>query len=184
MSTGIQPESNPRTRRSLLAGAVGGVAAVAAGMIGRAKPTRADDGDPLILGAVNLGSNTKIETDEQNTALILNSGDVGLDAFGGIYGVKARSVGEFGVLAESENGIALQARSTNSYALVAIANRRYAGWFEGRVRVSRFVDIGEIVTPAKPPANVARLFVRENTVGHTQLCVRFPNGNVRVLATA
>jgi hypothetical protein len=184
MSTALQPESNPSSRRSLLAGALTGLGAVAAGMLGRAQPARADDGDAVILGALNLGSDTKIETDEQHTALILNSGDVGLDSFGGIYGVKGRSVGEIGVFAQSENGHALEARSTNSHALVAIASKRYAGWFEGRVRVSRYVDIEEIATPAKPTANMARLFVRESRQGHTQLCVRFPNGNVRVLATA
>jgi len=184
MTTAVQPESSPRSRRSLLAGALGGLGVVAAGMLGRAKPARADDGDPVILGALNLGSDTEIETDEQSTALILNSGNVGLDSFGGIYGVKGRSVGEIGVFAQSENGNALWAQSTNSNAVVAISSKRYAGWFEGRLRVSRYVDIEEIATPAKPTANMARLFVRENSLGHTQLCVRFPNGVVRVLATA
>lgn len=51
------------------------------------------------------------------------------------------------------------------------------------VDVEFFIDIAEQPRPAAPPANTARLFVRPATGGKSQLCVRFPTGAIRVLAT-
>ena len=82
----------------------------------------------------------------------------------GVYGVANQDATSKGVWGESDTG--------------------WAGYFDGRLFVSRYVDIAEGPTPAKPTANRARLFVRENASRHVQLCVRFPNGNVRVLGTA
>lgn len=45
----------PRSRRAVLVGAVGGLAAVAAQAIGKSGPTLADTGDKLILGQVEHG---------------------------------------------------------------------------------------------------------------------------------
>lgn len=41
----------------------------------------------------------------------------------------------------------------------------------------------EIADPAAPAANKARLYVKDNGAGKTQLVVRFPTGAVQVLAT-
>ena len=49
--------------------------------------------------------------------------------------------------------------------------------------VEFFIDIAEQPRPDAPPANTARIFVRPTTGGRSQLCVRFPTGAVRVLAT-
>ena len=164
----------PRSRRALLAGAIGGLGALAAGMIVRPKPALGDNGDPVILGATNLGSNTTIETNEENTALRLQSGDVGLNSFGGITGVLGRSPSSTGVAGISDVGVGVYGESRTDYA----------GEFQGRVLVHSFIDLAERSTPAKPLLNRARLFVRDNGDNHTQLCVKFPNGVVRVLATA
>ena len=48
---------------------------------------------------------------------------------------------------------------------------------------SGYSEITEITDPAAPAADRARLFVRDNGAGKTQLCVRFPTGAVQVLAT-
>jgi hypothetical protein len=39
-----------------------------------------------------------------------------------------------------------------------------------------------MATASAPAANRARLFVRDNGAGKTQLCVRFRTGKVKVLA--
>lgn len=46
-----------------------------------------------------------------------------------------------------------------------------------------YFDFSEVVAPAAPDANVARLFVRDNGSGKTQLCVRFPTGAIQVIST-
>jgi len=58
----------------------------------------------------------------------------------------------------------------------------WAGYFDGRVLVNRFVEMVEIGTPSAPGSNHAKLFVRGNGSGKTQLCVRFHTGSVKVLA--
>ena len=59
----------------------------------------------------------------------------------------------------------------------------YAGYFEGRVYTNAFYELGEIANPAAPLANRARLFVRDNGAGKTQLCVRFRTGGVHIIKT-
>lgn len=46
-----------------------------------------------------------------------------------------------------------------------------------------FQEMMEMTEPAAPGADKARLFVRDNGAGKTQLCVRFGTGAVQVLAT-
>ena len=41
----------------------------------------------------------------------------------------------------------------------------------------------EITAPSAPGANKARLFLKDNGSGKTQLCVRFNTGVIQVLAT-
>ena len=203
-------QSSPRSRRALLAGALGGVGAIAAGALGRQQPARAAVGDPVIIGALNFGAGTSIESnDVDREALILQGGTVGLSAFGRAGGVRTHSAGGYGVYGTSENHYGVRAESDNRHALLAQSfgtdpdNSRgawghskygqavygdselgWAGYFDGRVFVNRYLDIAEGPTPANPRANRARLFVREAPNHDTQLCVRFPNGNVRILATA
>ena len=51
------------------------------------------------------------------------------------------------------------------------------------VNVDFFIDITEQPAPPAPPPKTARFFVRAAGAGKTQLCVRFPTGAVRVIAT-
>ena len=63
-----------RTRRGILAGAVGGVAAWVGTAVGRAMPARATDGEPLVVGTDNTATKmTRIinsGTDAQGDALV------------------------------------------------------------------------------------------------------------------
>lgn len=49
--------------------------------------------------------------------------------------------------------------------------------------LSGFVSLGEISDPAAPGADTARLFVRDNGSGKSQLCIRFATGAVQVIST-
>ena len=64
------------------------------------------------------------------------------------------------------------------------SNTGWAGYFDGKVLVKAFLQLREMPTPSAPDADYARRVVRDNGSGKTQLCVRFHNGTVRVLATA
>jgi hypothetical protein len=51
------------------------------------------------------------------------------------------------------------------------------------VFTTKWYEMKEILNPVAPAANHARLFVRDDGSGKTQLCVRFNSGSVKVLAT-
>ena len=91
----------------------------------------------------------------------------------GVYGYAAQDIFSSGVTGESPAGVGLRGRTTTGYA----------GYFEGRVYTNAFYELGEVATPAAPITNRARLFVRDNGSGKTQLCVRFHTGSVRVIST-
>lgn len=46
-----------------------------------------------------------------------------------------------------------------------------------------YVAFTEITDPSAPSTNNARLYVRDNGAGKTQLVVRFPTGAIQVIAT-
>jgi hypothetical protein len=90
MTASIQPESKAPSRRALLAGALGGLGALAASAIGRASPARAANGDPVVLGQVNNATaNTQIYTNSAS-AVYGESSNIGADA---IHGVAAATTG-------------------------------------------------------------------------------------------
>jgi hypothetical protein len=92
----------------------------------------------------------------------------------GVYGYAAQDANSVGVRGESPAGFGVYGKTTGT---------GFAGYFNGKTFMSTFVEIGETATPAAPGTNRARLFVRDNGLGKTQLCVRFPTGTVKVLAT-
>jgi hypothetical protein len=92
----------------------------------------------------------------------------------GVFGYAAQDSASVGVRGESPAGFGVYGKTTGT---------GFAGYFNGKTFMSQFVEIGEMSTPAAPAGNRARLFVRDNGLGKTQLCVRFPTGAVQVLAT-
>jgi len=91
----------------------------------------------------------------------------------GVYGYAAQDNFSRGVTGESPAGI----------GVYGISSTGYGGYFGGRVYTTQFYELGEIGTPAAPLANRARLFVKDNGAGKTQLCVRFNTGAVQVIAS-
>jgi hypothetical protein len=90
----------------------------------------------------------------------------------GVYGYASNDSSSRGVTGESPAGI----------GVYGVSSTGYGGFFGGKVYTTQFYELSEIVTPAAPVANRARLFVRDSA-GKTQLCVRFHTGAVKVLAT-
>jgi hypothetical protein len=226
-----QPEPRSTSRRALLAGAIGGIGALAATVIGRAAPVRAVDGQAVVVGGEYTGSSatgfqttdtlalygdsvsqvgvaggshsnsgvfghstTEIGVYGRSTANVhpallgLTVGNsTGVQGFSaatdlpppaakpktGVYGYAAQDSSSFGVVGESPAGIGVYGSSNTSFG----------GYFAGKVYTTKWYELGEVATPAAPGANKARLFVRDNGAGKTQLCVRFATGTVKVLAT-
>ncbi len=69
----------------------------------------------------------------------------------------------------------IQAGLDGSVNIVLVGNHLVQG--------AAYHELGEIADPAAPVADNARLYVRDNGAGKTQLVVRFPTGAVQVLAT-
>ena len=46
-----------------------------------------------------------------------------------------------------------------------------------------FIDFTEMIAPAANATDHARLFVRDNGSGKSQICVIFPTGAIQVIAT-
>jgi hypothetical protein len=74
-------------------------------------------------------------------------------------------------------------QDTNCKGVFGESPTGYAGYFVGNVYTSTFVEMTEISAPAAPGANKARLFLKVNGLGKTQLCVRFQSGAVQVIKT-
>jgi hypothetical protein len=93
----------------------------------------------------------------------------------GVYGVAQQDSASRGVYGFSPRGHAIHGES----------DAGWAGWFDGKVFTNRFIEFAEVTAnPRAPGANRAKIFARDNGSGRTQLCVRFHNGTIRVLATA
>ena len=110
-----------------------------------------------------------------STGVLGSSGSVPIAAAKtGVFGYAGQDANSVGVRGESPAGFGIYGKTTGT---------GFAGYFNGKTFMSQFVEIAEIATPAAPGGNRARLFVRDNGAGKTQLCVLFPTGAVKVLAT-
>ena len=107
-------QSATRSRRALLAGALGGLGAVAATAVGRVSPVRAANGDAVTVGNSFTGTSNTTITTSGNSAWAGNSSAVGADAvFGnataltgpswGVRGMSASAAGS-GVVGQATSG--------------------------------------------------------------------------------
>ena len=204
-------QSRPRSRRALLTGALGGLGAWLAAAATHLDPADAAVGDPIRMGRLNKtsGSSTTLQTttsgstfevrnhiDDGGTAIFAtNTGEFGAAVRGhGVHGigvagqgqtVGVRGNGGIGVLGFSPQRSGVWGQTDVGFAIRGTPRERsgFAGYFEGKVFTDRFIEFAEIGNPAAPAANHARLFVRDDGSGKTQVCVRFPTGAVQVLAT-
>lgn len=137
------PSDRPRTRRTLLAGLLGGVAATVAGAIGRATPASAGAGDPVRMGRINKagGTSTTLQTSSGSPAFkVLQNGSghavraesskgtgvLAVTRGAGDYGLVARtsatSGGGAAIKAEGNSRRGIEASSAASAAITAFGN--------------------------------------------------------------
>lgn len=189
MSTTPAPSSTPtgRSRRAVLTGAVGGLAALAAAAAARPSKALADDGDSLIIGQENTSTEVTrltLSTEEPSSAAFIGRTNTGV-------GLRGRSVSGQGVQGFSSSSAGVQGFSDTDAGVngfggpfgVWATGDPYGGFFVGAVHSTTYYELQETSTPDPPAADQARLFVRANPGGKSQLCVRFATGGVKVLAT-
>jgi len=110
-------QSTPRSRRALLAGALGGLGAIAATAVGRVSPVRAADGGALLLGTANAATSaTSVTRSGAGDAFFAVSAP-GSDAVNG-YGSTGR-----GVYGSSDSNAGVYGFSNTGPALQAFSNR-------------------------------------------------------------
>jgi hypothetical protein len=91
----------------------------------------------------------------------------------GVYGYAVQDAGASGVVGETTSG----------HGIHGIATSGFAGYFVGKVFTTKYHEMQEVTTPPAPGTNKARIFLRDNGLGKTQLCVRFHTGAVQVIKT-
>jgi len=111
--------SSSPSRRALLAGAVGGIGAVAAGAIGRASPVRAE-GEAIVVGGeyTDATSVTWLRNQANNAGVFrAESDNNGIAVWGistGGSAVVAESITNYGVYATSNSGVAVGGHNSAS----------------------------------------------------------------------
>lgn len=155
------PIPSPRSRRAILAGALGGIGAWAVAAVGARSRVAAANGDPIVIGQSNVGTATTVleNTDNTNGVLyVISANGTGLYAYSpqgyGTYGqtdsgagVRAEALeGGIGVNASSSTGVAVQAQtfSSSGVALHGIANGGLALRTEGRIRADNVSGVATI----------------------------------------
>jgi hypothetical protein len=135
-------------------------------------------------GVANTGIEATCDNGNRYAVHANHEGSGGSAVFGesatgtGIYGTG----GSRGVWGDSSAGNAVHGNSDTGNGVYGFSTSGYAGRFDGRVRISQYLDFPETFTPLNPPANTARLFIRDNG-GKTQLCVIFPSGAEQIIKT-
>jgi hypothetical protein len=126
-------DTSPRSRRAVLLGAAGGLAALAAQALGRAAETRAADPNDVVLGGNNIATNPTIITNTtahqdvldlratgRGSAIWASSSEDSAIRGHGVAapGVEGTSGSAEGVLALSTSGVGLRARSDQVQGVV------------------------------------------------------------------
>jgi hypothetical protein len=112
MTAATHPESKAPSRRALLAGALGGLGALAASAIGRANPVQAVSGDPVLVDNAHTGSGITQITTSGLTAFKGISSNSSASAIHAV--ASSSSPGAWGVFAETE--------STEGTGVLGVAN--------------------------------------------------------------
>ena len=202
----------PRSRRALLAGAIGGLGVWAASAIGRAAPAEAAAGDPIRMGRLNKASGTQtvLQTDSSGAALLVRR----LAAAPAIRGEATSGRAVMGVAGADGSGVwgSSPGSQWRPWAHRRWVRRAWGSTRNGHGRLCPGIQragLGGIClfhlfrdfqpidpsvrlpgiwganpsTPDAPELGTARLFARDDGTGKMQLCVRFPTGAAQVLAT-
>ena len=61
----------------------------------------------------------------------------------------------------------------------------YAGYFQGQLFTTAFLGLPDVEDPAAPPAHEVRIYgrLKAGSPDKMELCARFDNGSIVVLAT-
>jgi len=111
-----------------------------------------------------------------------STGVLGASGFAPLPAAKAKT-GVYGYAAQDASSQGVWGHSPAGNGVVGSTTSGYAGYFSGKVYSTQFYELSEISAPLAPSANRARLFVKDNGAGKTQLCVRFHTGAVKVIVT-
>jgi len=205
-ATNLNDVDNPRSRRAMLAGVLGGLGAWLVSAAQRAMPADASAGAPVLAGRSNSGGGFSTELRANTTqptfrAVQLGGGNGlrgeattgrGVVGIGGSQGtgVWASSPDHNAVFARTTHGTAVNAfalssgsvglagTASGSNSIALIANGQSI--LNGDVRITRGLNFDAMVTPSAPVGG-ATLFVHF-VAGKMQLAVRFTTGDVQVLA--
>lgn len=176
---GTSVDGNGVSGRSVTENAIEGSSTGGAGVSGSSISDAGVRGD----GAIGVRGDSDIVGVRGNTSAGAGIGVQGMSVSG--TSVDAVTTSGVAVWAKADSGTAILAESQSGDAIAANApDGKYAGNFTGSLLLNTsFLDMTERATPAAPPADTARLFVRDSGT-KTQLCVIFPGGNVVVLGTS
>ena len=204
---------NPRSRRALLAGVVGGLGAWLVSAAQRAMPAEAAVGDPIRIGQTNSAGGATTELRANTTKPVFRAvqvgggnglrgeattgrGVVGIGGSGGT-GLWGYSPNHNGVFATSDSGFCVNARAhgssiglfgdaqgSSSRALVTEGRSE----LNGNVTVSGQLTVSPAMTlwetsAAGVPSANQARLFARDSGGKTQLCVQFATGGVQVIAT-
>jgi len=122
------PDTQSRSRRALLAGALGGLGAWALTAIGRASPVEAAAGDAIRMGGLNSagGTSTSLRTTTNSSAFLVEQLGHGpaLRAEATIgSGVEGKAVDGVGVIGRSRNEAGVTGESFRSTGVLGISHR-------------------------------------------------------------
>lgn len=97
---------------------------------------------------------------------------------------RSTAVGQNAKASTAVNGTALGADATCTHEDSVALGRGTATTATSQVAIgTRYIEMAERADVAAPATDAARLYVRDNGSGKTQVCVRFASGVVQVIAT-
>jgi hypothetical protein len=152
----------PRTRRALLAGLLGGAGALVAGAVGRVNPIRAVVANPVLMGVNNDAGtgNTSLTTQSTGTALLVTQNGSGTALRGSAVG--AGSIAGF-FTAQNGTGISGVTGNPGSYGVFGQNNG--AAGSAGAMRADGKNNHGLVATTANADANAVRAVQQGSTTG-------------------
>jgi hypothetical protein len=114
--------TTPRTRRALLAAALGATAGATAAALGHPLPARAANGQPVLIGMSNTATDVTTITNDAFYATALAGVGAGIGIWGrseGFAGVRGSSTNSMGVWGTSSSSYGVAAESTSYYGVIS-----------------------------------------------------------------
>jgi hypothetical protein len=155
--------SNSKSRRALLAGALGGLGAWAASAVGRASPVRAE-GEAIVVGGEypTATSRTRLANSANFDTVFMaasTAGGIGLYGSSNTYlGVFGGSNSDAGVFGSSPIGTGVRGTSSTGIGLYGLSSTGFALQTTGRIKLSTSgvatINAGSTSKTVSPAVNV------------------------------